>query len=159
MITIIEGADGTGKTTLAKSIADATGAEYWHAGPPMRGSWWAEYVEPCLTAQLSGTDLVLDRWHTGEMVWPSLFGRASLFGSIAEYQDCCDQLGQAGARLILVVRDEAAITAELERRGEHDQIGTVLRSQRRFLAAFDAATGLPKQIADSDSVRSLPCMF
>ena len=34
MIIVVEGADKTGKTTLAKDLADHLGWEYKHFGPP-----------------------------------------------------------------------------------------------------------------------------
>lgn len=155
MITIVEGADATGKTTLAKRIAELTGATYRHAGPPLTRSWWAEYVEPIQ----AGQNMVLDRWHVGELVWPVLFHRPSLFSSPIDYQECCTALSKAGARLILVVRDEQDIAHELQSRGEADQTDTVLASQRLFLTAYRCTTDMPKTIADSDSAWRYPCTF
>lgn len=155
MITIVEGADATGKTTLAKRLAERTGAVYRHAGAPTSANWWQEYVDPIQHEH----NMVLDRWHVGELVWPVLFGRPSLFTDKGDYDKCCAELSQAGARLILVIRDEQDIARELAARGEADQTDTVLASQRLFLDAYKDTTDMPKTIADSDSAWSNPCMF
>lgn len=156
VITIVEGADGTGKTTLARRIAETSGAKYLHAGAPTRATWWEEYVAPCVDQQ---ANLVLDRWHVGERVWPELFNRRSLFRSDDDYQSCCYELAKAGARLILVIRRDDAIIAELSRRGEEDQLSTVLQSQRLFLSTYTDTSSLPKTVVDSDTAWRFPCMF
>lgn len=156
MITIIEGADGTGKTTLARRIADTSGARYIHAAAPTRDTWWDEYVVPCLD---SAHDLVLDRWHVGERIWPELFQRVSLFKTAGDYQDCCTALAEAGARLILVIRRDEDIVAELTGRGEADQLSAVLESQRMFLSAYSETSSLPKSVIDSDTAWRSPCTF
>lgn len=156
MITIVEGADGTGKTTLARRIADASSARYVHSGAPTRHTWWEEYVAPCLN---STEDLVLDRWHVGERVWPELFRRASLFTTASDYQDCCNALAEVGARLILVIRRDEDIVAELTGRGEADQLPAVLESQRMFLSAYSETSSLPKSVIDSDTAWRSPCTF
>lgn len=75
MLIVIEGVDRTGKSTLAKRIAKQIDAEIIHAGPPTRGS--IEEYETTLNGYdpNADTSLILDRWHVGEHVWPSIFGR------------------------------------------------------------------------------------
>lgn len=73
MLIMLEGLDRTGKTTLANAIAKRLGAPVIHKSAPT-GDWFIEYVAP-LAGYQPGLDLVLDRWHWGEMVWPTVFGR------------------------------------------------------------------------------------
>lgn len=67
MITIIEGADGTGKTTLAKSAAFAD-LQYCHCGPPGEDPFF-EYFQLAKTRNKA----LFDRFHIGERVYGKLF--------------------------------------------------------------------------------------
>lgn len=75
MLVAIEGVDLTGKSTLAAELRETWGASVTHAGPPECGSL-AEYEDAiALYDPLSGENVVLDRWHVGEYVWPEIFRR------------------------------------------------------------------------------------
>lgn len=78
-LTIFEGPDGSGKTTLAKAYAEATGAIYTHLGPfPRVTSGLARlYVEAMLPAVLRYTDVVMDRCWLSELP----YGHAFRFGA------------------------------------------------------------------------------
>lgn len=62
-LTIFEGPDGAGKTTLAKAYAELTGARYVHFGPLPRvvNGLMRTYVEAMLPAVLGYQSVVLDR--------------------------------------------------------------------------------------------------
>lgn len=62
-LTIFEGPDGSGKTTLAKAYAELTGARYVHFGPLPRvmNGLMRTYVEAMLPAVLGYQPVVLDR--------------------------------------------------------------------------------------------------
>ena len=145
MITIIEGADGTGKTTYAQKLSERFNAKYLHAEQPKTRLWSDEYIRP-ITSQ----NMILDRWHLGEVVWPKIYGRQSLFDETTfDYWE----LAKLGARLILLTRSEDAIAEELLRRGEELQIDFVLHSRSLFVEAFRQVRYLDKKIIHSEVVR------
>jgi hypothetical protein len=76
VLIMLEGLDRTGKTTLGNAIAQRLGSPVIHKGQP-KSDWYMEYVAP-LAGYGPGLDLVLDRWHWGEMVWPEVFDRPGL---------------------------------------------------------------------------------
>jgi len=69
---ICEGGDGTGKTTLAQSIADKYGYHYHWFGKPDRGEVFATYLKEYYNL-MDYTKVVLDRAHFSEEVYGSLF--------------------------------------------------------------------------------------
>lgn len=77
MLVIIEGVDCTGKTSLANRIKDKLGenAEVRHAGFPHKHC--LEEYETSLDGYdpRSNKHLILDRFHIGESVWPTIFER------------------------------------------------------------------------------------
>lgn len=77
---ILEGLHGTGKSTLAASLATESRTATFHAGPPVSTDPFFEYLRPIVF--LEGWNVVCDRWHLGEFVWPAIFGRPSLFPSV-----------------------------------------------------------------------------
>jgi thymidylate kinase len=96
VIIVIEGPDASGKTTLAKAIAEAIDAAYVHASAPLRHPL-VEYTEPIET--LRPEHIVLDRWHIGEMIYgPKYRGKAGLsrkqFDAVEEF------LSERGALLV-----------------------------------------------------------
>lgn len=75
MLIIIEGADKTGKTTLAKAIEKRFGYRYHHSGPP-KGHPADEYIDFLLNLK---RPTVCDRFHLGELVYGPMFrGKAGI---------------------------------------------------------------------------------
>lgn len=74
-LTIFEGVDGAGKTTLAKAFAEATGAHYVHCGPfPRMNRGLARlYVEAMAPAVLGLSDVVMDRCWLSEQPYGDAF--------------------------------------------------------------------------------------
>jgi len=70
---IIEGLDRTGKTTLARALADRWGLRYRHFSKPEEHPL-EEYGR---VFEGHARDLVIDRFHIGETVWPTIFSRTS----------------------------------------------------------------------------------
>lgn len=75
MLIVIEGPDKTGKTTLAKAIAEQLGYEYKHFSAP-KGSPADEYIDFLLKLR---RPTVCDRFHLGELVYGPMFrGKAGI---------------------------------------------------------------------------------
>lgn len=74
MLLILEGLDGSGKTTLAQSLSAALGCDRVHHGAPSPLGAYVDYVED-LDAYRKGNHkhLVIDRSWPGEEVWGPLF--------------------------------------------------------------------------------------
>lgn len=68
-VVILEGPDGSGKTTLAKSLV-TTGFEYKHEGPPEKDvDMIAHYLRILNESIESPNDVVLDRFWLGERIY------------------------------------------------------------------------------------------
>lgn len=82
---ILEGVDGSGKTTLAQAVVDrltqvrpSDEVEVWHKRPP-KVHPLDEYETPLLRYRPgTGHHIVCDRWHVGEWVYPLVLGRESV---------------------------------------------------------------------------------
>jgi hypothetical protein len=134
-IHIFEGTDGVGKTTISTMDAAARSAMYLHASQPTNDNWYDEYVKPLTLPERRFT---LDRWHVGEIVWPRLFGRRSLFKSVDDYIECCTSLSTLGAHVHLVIRPISQIERELKKRREtRSAIKASLHAQDMFLQIIE----------------------
>lgn len=74
---ILEGADGTGKTTLARALNYDYGYDIVHCGPPKTDNPMAEYLDLALTHQHA----VFDRFHLGERVYGQIYRGNDRLGS------------------------------------------------------------------------------
>ena len=79
-ICIIEGCDGSGKTTLANWLVKEHGFLYYHLGPPKPGEdLLTAYTRVLLTAKHSKRDVVIDRLYLGEAIYgPIMRGKDTL---------------------------------------------------------------------------------
>jgi adenosyl cobinamide kinase/adenosyl cobinamide phosphate guanylyltransferase len=136
MITILEGVDGSGKSSHAAWLAKEQNAKILHAGIPTHSHWFDEYIKP-ITDLGEDQNLILDRWHMGEMIWPTIFDRPSLFKRIESFKLCNSMLDELGAKIILVYRGIDAISTTLMLRGEQDQLEGVLKAQDMFIDLAD----------------------
>lgn len=96
-VVLIEGADGTGKTTLAEAFQDR-GFQYVHQGPFDEDPFW----ETLFLVHNRPQKLVLDRSHLGEQVYGPLYREE-------------DALGHARRRMIdryLLARGGIVVVAE-----------------------------------------------
>jgi hypothetical protein len=76
---ILEGLDRTGKSSVAQ-LFESQGFEIIHMSAPPKGTSPDQYVGEMvdLLTSIQGRDVVLDRSHYGEMVWPQVYNRAPL---------------------------------------------------------------------------------
>jgi hypothetical protein len=76
---ILEGLDRTGKSSVASYFQDK-GFELIHMSAPPKGiapdTYMGEMID--LLTSFAGRDVVLDRSHYGELIWPTVYGRAPL---------------------------------------------------------------------------------
>lgn len=95
---ILEGLDRTGKSTVAQSFQDK-GYEIVHMSAPEKGisnsTYMGEMVD--LLTSFAGRDIVLDRSHYGELIWPKVYGREPLLTeddieALREIEDSLDTL-------------------------------------------------------------------
>lgn len=122
MLFVIEGTDGTGKTTLADALVKALAQTRHrkivqrHFGPPQEhplGEYerWLDFYRPG-----SGTHVVLDRFHWGEMVYSELYRDGSQLGE-AGYWHIEQYLRSRGALMIHATGDPDIIASrQLEKR-------------------------------------------
>ncbi len=76
---ILEGLDRTGKSSVAQYFQDK-GFELVHMSAPAKGTpadaYMGEMVD--MLTGFAGKDVVLDRSHYGELIWPHVYGRNPL---------------------------------------------------------------------------------
>jgi thymidylate kinase len=117
VLILIEGADGTGKSTLAGRILDAVGGgTYLHASAPVRHPL-VEYTEPLSREPAWERNIVCDRWHLGELVYgPRYRGKSGL---TPEQFTAVDQfLDELGAVLVVLWDDIPRLLDRHAERGE-----------------------------------------
>jgi hypothetical protein len=92
MLIILEGPDGSGKTHLARDLAELIGralpndnVTISHSGPPADHP--LDEYERSLTWYRpgEGNHLILDRWHWGEYVYPAVTNRETRFNLVQEW--------------------------------------------------------------------------
>jgi hypothetical protein len=116
LLIVLEGVDCTGKTTLAEELRRRTQGTVIHTGQPTSEPI-VEYETPLRDYDPRRREtVILDRWHLGEHVWPTIFQRDT-------------DLDLAVARhLELFMRSRGAAYVYCERDPEH---------LRRDLVKFD----------------------
>lgn len=149
MLIIVEGTDGTGKTTLIeelRELLEQRGDEVvaLHRGPPQDHPL-REY-EDALHDYVpgAGVHVLCDRWHLGELVYAPLYRDGSLLGGQrgAGRRHVELFLQSRGALLVHLTADEDEVHRRLDMRGEdylkREHVGHTLRAFSE--AAKDALT-------------------
>ncbi len=144
MLVIIEGADATGKTTLATSVFEhlldaGRPVCQLHAEAPKEHPL-DEYTAG-LATRVKTHDVVLDRWHLGELVYGPLYrGRCGLtetqFAAVEEYLDAL------GAVVVYCTARRPQIVSRLLARSEPADIPQIERELIAWATAI-AKTRLP----------------
>ena len=78
-LVLLEGLDRTGKSTVA-AYFETLGFEKIHMSAPKKGTNPDQYLQEMIDLMTSAAtrDIVLDRTHYGELIWPQIYGRKSL---------------------------------------------------------------------------------
>lgn len=140
MIIIVEGCDRTGKTTLARYLQHKISAHYIHWDRPQHSDPIREYLQPIYnTLDRGASHVVCDRHYLGELVWPRLFGRESLFDRELELLAIEGALRELGAVGVLAVRDPDELELACV---DEPCSGQASEAQGMFIAHADLA-GIP----------------
>lgn len=157
MIVILEGTDATGKSSHADWLGKKINGRVIHAGIPQHNTWFAEYIKPVQQHMETTPEipLIFDRWHMGEMVWPYVFHRRSLFASLDEYNKCNAMLAAMKAEIKVLYRDADAIINTLMMRNEQDQINDVLRGQELFMDLVEKTLWIDIEVVHSNELERI----
>lgn len=131
-IIILEGIDGVGKSTLARRLQGQDGRRVVHSGPPKTYDWTAEYVTPVKICFETNANVVFDRFHLGEWVWPDIFNRKSIFKTFDDVIACHLEILSMGANIIYVKRNMKAVENTLRERGEDAMIPMLRKADAMF---------------------------
>lgn len=110
---VLEGADCTGKTTLAEKLHEELGWEVWHSGAATSGylDFW---LKPLINHP--NQDLILDRWHLGDLVYGPIWrGQTMNFQTLMAIELA---LQVRGATLIHTYAEPWLTAARLKERGD-----------------------------------------
>lgn len=137
-IILLEGPDLAGKTTLSTQLGADT---VLRSGPPPRDTIWErEYIARLFMAPL-GNNVVLDRWHLGELVYPEIVGRKPIITptQCAHVSNVID--ASCGVFISVLLLPGADVLAE------------------RFAARGDQLFGLDEILAARDAYAHIDHMF
>lgn len=135
MLFVLEGCDGTGKTTAAKKLAEVFNAEIIHctAQTPNTYEYFKEIIE-----EADKRNIVADRFCYGQFVYQNPSERP-----LDSYEALCsleELMLRHGTLLILVTADTEEIEKRLEERGEKLINGlSIERVKREFQLLFDTS--------------------
>lgn len=143
MLIIIEGADCTGKTTLAQKLVKDLGVKHTMSlrkGPPSSRNPVEEYLWPLSgysPGKPSGGNqhIICDRWHIGEMIYPSLFKRNSIMSDhFDDYDIVHNVLMRLGALIVYLDPPLSIVHNRFRERGDSmiNDIDTLTESYFKF---------------------------
>ena len=137
---ILEGADQSGKSTLAQKLSDLTGHSVLHFDPPKKGTtdFYAEYTN---FLNMGGRPIV-DRNYMSEMVYGKLFRGGSGVTDIVKKQIETTLWNQ---NYVLVLCHRRNFNFE-ERKEMYDQ-SQIMEVRKEFLDQFEDIA-LPKIVVD-----------
>lgn len=107
---ILEGCDGTGKTTLAKKLAEKYGLDIIHMTNRDSNSFGFYYFS------IGKEDVVWDRNMIGEIIYPSVFGREGKI-DVIDLKFLIDKAKSEGVIFLILTADHEEIYKRLYERG------------------------------------------
>ena len=117
MIIIIEGPDGSGKTTLANTLSKQTGYPVIHRSQPKTEEEKAEMLQGYIDTIKAGRNAIFDRCWYSEMVYGPVMRDASVITYPAMYE-LERMLAKRGALIIHCKDDPDILWHRATRRGE-----------------------------------------
>lgn len=111
---ILEGADGTGKTTLAKILADKYGLDVCHCTQhdPADYNFYRQSVRK--------NNVVWDRHTIGELIYPSVFSRYQKIGT-EDARLVIHYAREEGTKIFVLTEDLELIRKRLDERGTENK--------------------------------------
>lgn len=99
---LLEGLDRTGKSTVA-AYYGSLGYEVIHLSAPPKGTTADQYLQEMvdMISSAAAKDIVMDRTHYGELVWPEVYNRASIL-SEADFDILREMEESVGVKRILM---------------------------------------------------------
>lgn len=111
MKVVIEGCDGTGKTTLARRLAEYYGVDLCHV--TNRDSNTFDFYRELIGKE----DIIWDRNVIGEMIYPKVFNRKGNLDYI-DFDYLINRSREAGTKYIILTASDDVIKNRLNTRGE-----------------------------------------
>lgn len=143
MIIIIEGPDGSGKTTLAKKLSKQTGYPLVHRSAPKSDDEKTAMKEMYLRCIREGADAIFDRCWYSEMVYGPIMRDASVI-SYPNMYALEKRLTDHGALIIYCTGDPDVLWERCTERGE-DYI-TDRETHLKICAGFEELMSLPHYV-------------
>lgn len=167
LLTIIEGCDGSGKTTFAKEFANKTGAQYVHFGPlpTVKTTLHWVYIEAMLPALRGTADLVFDRSWLSEMPYGVAFRNGELRVDAIDIR-YLEQLARCMYTVVVQCQPpwKVVLDSFMRRKGEEylktvdqlKQVYDLYESQPTSLPCitYDFSRQLPPSVEELDRMRT-----
>jgi len=142
VIVILEGTDGVGKTTAAQQLASrGDHVALLHPGPPVTDDPYREYLHPLVWLCDLGYDVVCDRWHIGELVWPVVFKRPPIM-NLAQMHEIEDALMMLKTSILLVhvVADVGWLETISKYRHDEENLTQTVQAMAAFTNVINQST-------------------